>query len=161
MTTHGCRSMMPVLAPLGALVLAMAGAPVLAAIEPLADGLRRCSLESDEGKRLACFDALAKALPKIQSDQFGMTVDIARKRDPVAVSKSENESLSGKIAALMETPGGGYIFTLDNGQIWMQAELRTNIRFVVGDAVQIEHGAMSSLWLAADHHRKTRVKRIQ
>jgi hypothetical protein len=27
--------------------------------------------------------------------------------------------------------------------------------------VQIEHGAMGSLWLAADHHRKTRVKRIQ
>jgi hypothetical protein len=153
--------MMRVLALMSALVLALVSAPVLAAIEPLADGLRRCSLETDEGKRLACFDALASALPKIQSDQFGMTVDIARKRDPVAESKNENESLSGKIAALQEAPRGEYIFTLDNGQIWIQAELRSNIRFEVGDAVQIEHGAMSSLWLAADHHRKTRVKRIQ
>jgi hypothetical protein len=143
------------------LVLALASAPVLAASEPLADGLRRCSLETDEGKRLACFDALANALPKIQSDQFGMTVDIARKRDPAAVSRNENEALSGKIAALQEAPRGEYIFTLDNGQIWIQAELRSSIRFEVGDAVQIEHGAMSSLWLAADHHRKTRVKRIQ
>ena len=143
------------------LMLSLASPDVFAAIEPLADGLRRCSLETDQGKRLACFDALANALPKIKSDQFGMTVDIARKRDPVAESKNENESLSGKIAALQEAPRGEYIFTLDNGQIWIQAELRSNIRFEVGDAVQIEHGAMSSLWLAADHHRKTRVKRIQ
>jgi hypothetical protein len=134
---------------------------VPAAIEPLADGLRRCSLETDEGKRLACFDALASALPKIKSDQFGMTVDIARKRDPAANPASENESLPGKIAALQEAPRGEYIFTLDNGQMWIQAEQRSNIRFAVGEAVQIEHGAMGSLWLAADHHRKTRVKRIQ
>jgi hypothetical protein len=143
------------------LVLALASAPVLAALEPLAEGVRRCSLETDQGKRLACFDALAGALPKLKSDQFGMTVDIERKRDPVALTRSENESLSGKIAALMEAPHGEYIFTLDNGQIWMQAELRSSIRFEVGDEVRIEHGAMSSLWLAADHHRKTRVKRIQ
>ena len=142
------------------LILAL-GSPVLAASEPLADGLRRCSLETDADKRLACFDALTLALPKIQSDQFGMTVDIAHKRDPVAASKSENESLSGKIAALVEAPRGEYIFTLDNGQIWIQAEVRSNLRFEVGEAVQIEHGAMGSLWLAADHHRKTRVKRIQ
>ena len=143
------------------LMLFLASPEVFAGIEPVADGLRRCSLESDAGKRLACFDALASALPKIRSDQFGMTVDIARKRDPVAVSKSENESLSGKIAALVEAPRGEYIFTLDNGQMWIQAEQRSNIRFEVGEAVQIEHGAMGSLWLAAEHHRKTRVKRIQ
>jgi hypothetical protein len=143
------------------LMLSLAAPDAFAATDPLADGLRRCALETDQGKRLACFDALAGALPKIETDQFGMTVDIARKRNPVAVSKSENESLSGKIAALQEAPRGEYIFTLDNGQIWIQAELRSSIRFEVGDAVQIEHGAMSSLWLVADHHRKTRVKRIQ
>src|SRR6202521_1604268 len=104
------------------LVLALGSPPVLAAIEPLADGLRRCSLETDEGKRLSCFDALASSLTKSQSDQLGMTVDIARKRDPVAVTKSENDSLSGKIAALVEAPRGEYVFTLDNGQIWIQAE---------------------------------------
>jgi hypothetical protein len=135
--------------------------PVFAAGEPLADGLRRCSLETDEEKRLACFDALAHALPKNQSDQFGMTVDIARKRDPEAVSRNENTSLSGIIAALVEAPRGEYIFTLDNGQMWIQAEQRSNIHFQVGEAVQVEHGAMGSFWLAADHHRKTRVKRIQ
>ncbi len=143
------------------LVLALASTPVLAAIEPLADGLRRCSLETNGQNRLACFDVLASALPKIETDRFGMTVDIARKRDPAANPKSENESLPGKISALQEAARGEYIFTLDNGQIWIQAEARSAVRFAVGEAVQIEHGAMGSLWLAADHHRKTRVKRIQ
>ena len=152
MTGLGSRSIM--------LALALASAPVFAGIEPLADGLRRCSLQTDEQKRLACFDALVAALPKIQSDQFGMTADIARKRDPVAVSRSENKSLTGKIVALREGPRSEYLFTLDNGQVWMQAEPRSSIHFEVGEAVQIEHGAMGSLWLAADHHRKTQVKRI-
>jgi hypothetical protein len=153
MRRQGSRSIM--------LILALASAPVLAGIEPVADGLRRCSLETDEQKRLACFDSLVSALPTIKSDQFGMTVDIARKRDPVAVTRSENESLAGKIAALRESPRGEYIFTLDNGQLWLQAEPRSSIQFEVGDAVRIEHGAMGSLWLTADHHRKTRIKRIQ
>jgi hypothetical protein len=142
-------------------VVVLASTPLFAAIEPLADGLRRCSIETAEAKRLACFDALASALPKIESDQFGMTANIARKRDPAAVAKSENDSLPGKIAALQEAPRGEYIFTLDNGQIWIESEARSAVRFAVGEAVQIERGAMGSLWLAADHHRKTRVKRIQ
>jgi hypothetical protein len=143
------------------LILTLATPTVFAAIEPLADGLRRCSLESDEAKRLACFDALASALPKIRSDQFGMTVDIARKRDPVAGFDSRNDVLPGKITALQEVANGQFIFTLDNGQLWIQAEPKPGVHFAVGETVQIEHGAMGSLWLAADHHRKTRVKRIQ
>jgi hypothetical protein len=31
----------------------------------------------------------------------------------------------------------------------------------VGENVHIEHGAMGSLWLVADKHRKVRVKRLQ
>jgi hypothetical protein len=143
------------------LLFTAAGDPALAGIEPVSDGLRRCSLETDAQQRLACFDALASALPKMKSDQFGMTVDIARKRDPVAVTRLESESLAAKISALRESPHGEYIFTLDSGQVWMQAEASSSIHFAVGEAVQIEHGAMGSLWLSADHHRKTRVKRIQ
>lgn len=143
------------------LVLALTSPQALVASEPPDDGLRRCSLQTDEGKRLACFDALVIALPKIRSDQFGMTSDIARQRSPASVSRSENESLSAKIAALFESPRGEYVFTLDNGQIWIQAEARYSVRYAVGEAVQIEHGVMGSLWLSADHRRKTRVKRIQ
>jgi hypothetical protein len=143
-----------------ALLLALAMVSAHAGGEPVADGLRRCSRETDEHQRLACFDALANALPQIKADQFGMTADVAHKRDP-AVGFDHSDVLTGKINGLQEAASGQWIFTLDNGQLWIQAEPKPGMHFSVGEAIQIEQGAMGSLWLAADHHRKTRVKRVQ
>jgi hypothetical protein len=143
-----------------ALLLALLCLPVLAVAENLDDGLRRCAKESNHARRLACFDAIVSTLPQIEADRFGMTADIQRKRDPVAV-QSKDEVLSGKIAALQEIAQGQSIFTLDNGQIWFQAEPTPSVRFAVSEDVRIEHGAMSSLWLVADKHRKVRVKRVR
>jgi hypothetical protein len=144
-----------------ALLLTLASLTLQAATEPLAEGVRRCSAESDAQRRLACFDALASALPQIKADQFGMTAQVAHQRDPsVPSTPRKDDILSGAISALREGSRGELIFTLDNGQIWGQAQPESHLSFNVGEAVQIEHGAMSSLWLAASHHRKTRVKRI-
>jgi hypothetical protein len=134
--------------------------PAFGGTEALSDGVRRCARESDQTQRLACFDALASSLPKIEADQFGMTADVAHQRNPGVSRPQQSEALTGKIVALREGAQGQLIFTLDNGQVWAQAESRPGIRFAVGDAVRLEHGAMSSLWLSADHERKTRVKRI-
>jgi hypothetical protein len=142
------------------ILLVPACMPAFGGTEALSDGLRRCGRESDQTQRLACFDALVNSLPKIEADQFGMTADVAQKRNPSTSRPQQSESLTGKIVALREAAEGRLIFTLDNGQVWAQAESRPNIRFAVGDTVRLEHGAMSSLWLAADHDRKTRVKRI-
>jgi hypothetical protein len=145
---------------LPAALLILAISPALAATEPVSDGLRRCSLESDEKPRLACFDALASALPKLKTDQFGMTANIAHKRDPAA-GFDHTDVLTGTISGLQEVTNGQWIFTLDNGQLWIQVEPRPGMSFSVGESIQIEQGAMGSLWLAADHHRKTKVKRIR
>jgi hypothetical protein len=142
-------------------LLVLAGAPALGAAEPLADGLRRCARESDREQRLACYDALANSLPKVEADQFGMTAAIAQQREPEAAQHVEPAVLPATIAALQEGRSGEWIFTLDNGQVWVQAEPRPGMRFAVGEHVQIEHGAMSSLWLAADKGRKTRVRRVR
>jgi hypothetical protein len=145
---------------LPAALLILAISPALAGTEPVSDGLRRCALQTDEKQRLACFDALVTALPSIKTQQFGMTAEIARKRDPTSAS-GESEKLTAKITALHEARSGELVFTLDNDQVWMQAEPQSNVRFFVGDAVQLEYGALGSLWLTADHHRKTKVKRIR
>ena len=128
--------------------------------DPLADGLRHCAAETDQGKRLACFDALAAAVPKVEADQFGLTADIANKRDPVAVKKTAEAILPGKIVGLRVGARGELIFTLDNQQVWDQAQVEPSKEFKIGEEVHIEHGAMGSLWLAADKGRKTKVKRI-
>jgi hypothetical protein len=143
------------------LFLAAGCLAALAGTESLDDALRRCARESDQTHRLACFDALVSTLPQIEADRFGITADIKHQRDPVAVEQAKHEVLSGKISGLRQAPHGEWIFTLDNQQVWVQAEARPNIQFAVGEAVHIEHGAMSSLWLAADKNRKVRIKRLQ
>ena len=144
-----------------ALFLATVCLPALAGAENLDDALRRCAKASDQARRLACFDAIVGSLPQIEADRFGMTVDVKRKRDPAAVQQAKDEVLTGKISGLRQAFDGEWIFTLDNRQVWVQAEARPNIQFAVGENVQIEHGAMNSLWLVADMHRKVRVKRLQ
>jgi hypothetical protein len=142
------------------LLLAPICLPAFGATEALSDGLRRCARDTDQTQRLACFDTLVRSLPKIEADQFGMTADVAHKRNPEVFRPQQSEALTGKIVSLREGAEGRLIFTLDNGQVWAQTESRPSISFAIGDAVRVEHGAMSSLWLAADHQRKTRVKRI-
>jgi hypothetical protein len=66
----------------GILVLTLASRIATAAVgDPTADSLRTCARESQPEQRLACFDALVSRLPKIEADQFGMTADIAHRRD--------------------------------------------------------------------------------
>jgi len=142
-------------------LLAASCLPALAGAENLDDALRRCARESDPAQRLACFDAIVSGLSQVEADRFGMTADIERKRNPVGVQQAKDEMLSGKITELRQAPQGEWIFTLDNGQVWVQAEASPNLQFVVGEDLHIEHGAMSSLWLVADKHRKVRVKRLR
>jgi hypothetical protein len=142
------------------IVLACMCLPAHALPNPLAEGLRRCASETDQAKRLTCFDTLAATLPKVEADQFGLTADIAHKRSPVVERQPAEETLTGTIKAIHEAPHGELVFTLDNQQVWIQAEVNSRIQFAVGETVHIEHGAMGSLWLAADKARKTRVKRI-
>ena len=143
------------------LFLAASCLPTLAAAENLDDALRRCATECDRAQRLDCFDAVVSMLPQVEADRIGMTADIERARDPMAVQQAKAEALSGKISALGQTPQGEWIFTLDNRQVWVQEEASPNIQFAVGEDVHIKHGAMSSLWLFADQHRKVRVKRLR
>ena len=143
------------------LFLAAGGLPALAGAENLENALRRCAKESDQAQRLACFDAIVRTLPQVEADRFGMTADIKHKRDPVAVQQAKDEVLTGKISGLRQAPHGEWIFTLDNRQVWVEAEARPDIQFAVGEDVHIEHGAMSALWLVADKHRRVRVKRLQ
>jgi hypothetical protein len=116
---------------------------------------------SDPAPRLACFDDIVRKLPQVEADRFGMTVDIERKRDPLGVKQAKETILDGRIAGLSQAPHGELTFTLDNRQVWIEAEPKPNIEFAVGENVHIEHGAMSSLWLVADQHRKVRVKRLR
>jgi hypothetical protein len=142
------------------LPLLIANLSARAATDSLDAALRRCGAQTDQAQRLACFDALVATLPKVEADRFGMTADIANKRDPVAEREAKSAILPATIIAVGAGGHGELIFTLDNQQVWMQTQVEPAKHFAVGEAVHIEHGAMGSLWLAASKNRMTRVKRI-
>ncbi|MBS0364472.1 MAG: hypothetical protein JSR67_01465 [Proteobacteria bacterium] len=135
--------------------------PALCAAEDLDKALRHCAQQGDPAQRLDCFDAVVKRLPQVEADRIGMTAEIRHQRDPAAVPAARAERLTAKIAGLSQTPYGELVFTLDNQQVWRAAEARPNMSFAVGEEVHIEHGAMSSLWLVGEKHRKLRVTRSQ
>jgi hypothetical protein len=152
-------------------LLALLALAVLSAATAQADSdrigtdLRRCAQQVDDQQRLACFDALVKALPQISADQFGMNGAIERKRDPAtaaAVAKDRaRESLAGTITNVARGPRGEHVFTLDNGQQWIEVEPRPGLEFSAGEHVTIEHGALGTLWLKAEGRRQVKVRRIQ
>jgi len=145
------------------LLLAVWVLPLTAGAEPLSDGLQRCARQTDEHLRLKCFDELAASLPQRKRDEFGMTAAVAERKDPSApkVPLIDPEVLDAKIAGLRQGSQGEYTFTLDNGQVWVEQESRPGVHFSVGEAVQIKHGFLGSLWLSApSDHRMTRVKRV-
>jgi hypothetical protein len=147
--------------PVAALLFTVACLPALATDADLDSGLRRCANEGDPAQRLACFDAIVKRLPQVEADRVGMTADIRNKREPAGAAPARKETLTARIAALRQAPGGEGVFSLDNGQVWIATEARPGMSFAVGDPVRIEHGAMSSLWLVGEKHRKLRVRRFQ
>lgn len=63
-------------------LLLMAGAcrPAAAIDDRLESGLRQCAKETEQVARLACFDALVSTIAAIKKDEFGLTGEIARKR---------------------------------------------------------------------------------
>jgi hypothetical protein len=143
------------------LCLAAAVQPAFAVPDRLSDGMRKCGSETDATRRLACYDALNNTLPKIEADRMGLTAEIAQKREPPEkrATLTPPETLKAKIRAVQENSRGQLIFSLDNDQTWMQDQ-PSPFRFKAGEDVRIEHGALTSLWLVADHGRKTRVRRI-
>ena len=143
-------------------LLAVSLPPLAAGAERLSDGLQRCAREADEHLRLKCFDDLAASVPQRKRDEFGMTAAVAERKDLSAPKAPliDPESLAAKIAGLQQGSHGEYTFTLDNGQVWVEQESRPGVRFTVGEAVQIRHGFLGSLWLSTSDHRSTRVKRI-
>jgi hypothetical protein len=143
----------------------------------LEDRLRHCSQETEEHARVLCFDAVVSALPKIKTDQFGMNASVEHQKvaaHPKGAPDQKNapsspgdegsavpSRLSARISALRQDSSGDYVFTLDNGQIWQQAETELGQHFEVGDDVQIEHGLLSAMFLSASHHRRTRGRRVK
>ncbi len=133
------RSTACVLTLSACIVAATAGAG-----QPLPQALQACTRLTQDSDRLACFDREVGALSG------------AAATEPAKPA----EELTAHLRTVTRNAAGREVFTLDNGQVWQQAETRARFEAHAGEAVKITRGALGSFWLSVDAHNQTRVERI-
>ena len=150
-----------------AIVLPMSGTAVAVESHP-------CAGVVDPTERLDCYDAAfppsadarigtetleAKRARALQ--EFGLSGIQQRAREPDQVRDARPDRIEGTIKSIYSSAHGERIISLDNGQLWMLAEVTSKGYLVDGDHVVIRTAAMGSFMLVTPSHIALRAKRIQ
>lgn len=159
----------------------VAGLPAGRAADGL-DGLLACRAIAGSQERLACFDRAAASLgggspaPAVQpsaaaapapglsdpKQSFGLTeTAIAEKEVAAGMRPAPLAHIEAHVKALSAAADGRLVFTLDNGQTWVQLRPEgDDLLAKVGDAVTVSRGALGSYWLALSSRRGCKVTRL-
>jgi hypothetical protein len=111
------------------LVLASVGSGASAEERPDAGA---CARIENDAKRLACYDALFRTTPQ---ERFGAQAPVVKEEIP---------ELRARVTAVARRSRGEYEFTLDNGQVWVQTEVKPQLTLSAGSEVVIRKASMGS-----------------
>ncbi len=89
-------------------------------------------------------------------DRFGL--DAEREADD---REDEPDQISARITHIEARRHGERIFTLDNGQIWVEDSPNPSLRLDAGDTVTIKSGLFGSQRLYGSGNRSSRVDRVR
>ena len=105
--------------------------------------------------------AAASAPPSLTPEQrFGLNAQLERKEHGTATQPSQLDKLTNRIAAVSYKLRGEAVVTLDNGQVWEQAEMDSRVQLKAGDPVSIRRGSLGSFRLSTPT-AGFRVKRVR
>lgn len=166
-------------APLRALavVLLVSGWRPCLAADPVADILA-CRAVPQASARLACFDRESARLgaardaaarqpehsaPPLDARQtFGLPEGaIAAKEVSAGVRAQPLARISGRVTALSESADGRLIFTLDNGQVWMELLPDHDLLAQPGETATVKRQMFGSYWLQLQTGRGCKVTRVR
>jgi len=132
-----------------------------------------CAVVRNDTDRLACYDATFgrpadaepiapaadPATPVLRDFGFSEAEKLARYPD----EKRELalEQIDARITAIGRRATGEAVITLDNGQVWLQAESLSAARLRVGDQVVIRKAALGSFQLLTPGKIAMRVRRVK
>ena len=151
------------------------------AMEDVVANMRACAAEPEDARRLSCYDkqfrqsavptsrpdpAVAPNVPAppervlTAEERFGLSADLARREHGTTGQPAQLDRLSGRVVAVSYRLRGEAVVTLDNGQVWEQAEVQLRVPLKPGDLVSIRRGALGSFWLStpASGFRARRVR---
>lgn len=143
------------------------------------DALSACAKESDDARRLACYDRVTRSqaapAPKPEpkpteqpaataTDEFGVTGSaVARQRSGEQKQQDQSaevRSVSAGVTEVSWRPRGEFVVTLDNGQVWAQKDSGQRFPIKPGDRVTINAGLLGSYRLI-NGPRSTQVTRVK
>ncbi|MEX2150954.1 MAG: hypothetical protein WD793_12125 [Steroidobacteraceae bacterium] len=154
--------------------------PLPAGAQGVAEVLQSCRAETDDARRLACYDravdravetskpattnhpASAETKVSTPEERFGRTGAMAR--EEIDRKSEESRALRELTATVTEiwTRGDGLMaLTLDNGQTWSMNRPDPFFRIKTGDTVKIQPAALGSFLLSGPSKRSTRVTRTK
>ena len=152
--------------------------PLVAAAGEAQSPLRACRAETDDARRLACYDreidrtgdtpAPAAAVPPATApvlspeERFGRRGSMTREE----ADRKEQESrdlgeLTATVVEIWTRSDGLMVMTLDNGQVWAQSRPDPFFRIKNGEKVKIQPAALGSFLLSGPSKRSTRVTRTK
>jgi hypothetical protein len=169
-------------------VLALAPVPGLAA-EESPDAMQDCRAETDNARRLSCYDRVidarsehaapkaaapaavvrpaapvaatpVAATPVTPQEKFGYSdVRDREEREAEAKDPERLEELIAVVSEVTKRPNGTHVITLDNGQVWVERNLDPFFRVKAGETVRIRPAALGSFLLSTPSNHSTRVSR--
>ncbi len=161
----------------------LASLPARAA-QSTSDALVACAGETDDARRLRCFDAVVADLRRAPAAPAAAVAATASAPQPAAppqtpalsVSREDRfgargdldperreglKEITGKVTEVGARPHGQIVVTLDNGQVWAERSASSKIKVKVGDTVRVESGALGSFVLIAPNGRSSKVARVR
>lgn len=141
------------------------------------NALFACRGIADTSARLACFDRETASLarspaapvspaptaPVLNPEQkFGMSEGAISAKEVAAGTRAADLArIEAHITALSGSPDAPLVFTLDNGQVWKQLKVGTEMLAKVGDGVTLSRGLLGSYWLQLQSGRGCKVTRVR
>jgi hypothetical protein len=152
----------------------MAAMPSAALADDVPAAIAACRAETDDAKRLACYDreadriaagpapAAAAAPAATPEERFGRRGKLAREeKDRKKAEARELGELVATVTEIWTRSDGLMKVTLDNGQVWSQNAPDPFFRLKTGDKVKIQPAVLGSFLMSGPSKRSTRVTRIE
>jgi hypothetical protein len=131
------------------------------AAEPVPAAVLACLPLADATQRLACFDREVGRYQATPAQHFGETNEQSRWAAPAEVAAAKSvKQLSSKITATAKRADGALQFTLENGQVWVQAHPEYINAVNAGDLATIKTGIGGTFYLYNAHRYGTQVRRV-
>lgn len=125
-----------------------------------------CAAIPEPEQRLACYDRMYPPAPQDPATiaekarkLFGLSNNAQQARKQA--QDAEPDRVEARLAGLGQAPGGGRMFTLDNGQVWVETESTFRGHVVEGNAVVVRKAAFGTFMLVTPAKVSLRVRRMR